>query len=387
MAEVFVNDKAKADEAAQNGDLAVVTAFLEQYAGHMHFQAPWYAEAGCDWSQDAGFNAKQLVKHKHWFKSWDDYANFREQLDTNAEVQRFEAATDAIYRGDPPALKQLLNEDPELVKRRSLRGHHATLLNYVGANGVEGWRQKTPSNAVEIAQLLLDAGSEVDTWGDMYGGTSTLGLVATSVHPVKVGLQRPLMELLIAHGADPNHAIAPDYTEGLLLVACIRNGRYEPIHYLAERGAKVDMEAAGALGDLVKAQALFETASAEKRARSLCWACQYGHFNVATFLFSQGLSVNTAVDGTTPLLSAAFEGQLAVVRWLLDLGADMEAVNDYGGTALGQTLWCLYNHRQPDHPAIMELLLERGSVIKDDWQTYIDEVRKEHGPARYDTTS
>jgi hypothetical protein len=34
------------------------------------------------------------------------------------------------------------------------------LLIYVGANGVEDERQRTPANVVEIAQMLLDA--EVD---------------------------------------------------------------------------------------------------------------------------------------------------------------------------------------------------------------------------------
>jgi hypothetical protein len=33
-------------------------------------------------------------------------------------------------------------------------------LHYIGANGVEGERQKTPANAVEVARILLDAGAE-----------------------------------------------------------------------------------------------------------------------------------------------------------------------------------------------------------------------------------
>jgi len=40
-----------------------------------------------------------------------------------------------------------------------MRRHHATLLHYVGANGIESFRQKTPANAVDIARLLLDAGA------------------------------------------------------------------------------------------------------------------------------------------------------------------------------------------------------------------------------------
>jgi len=71
---------------------------------------------------------------------------------------------------------------------RSTRDHHSTLLHYVSANGVEDFRQKTPPNIVEITNLLLDAGAEVDAESDAYGGgCTTLGLVATSVHPEQAG--------------------------------------------------------------------------------------------------------------------------------------------------------------------------------------------------------
>jgi hypothetical protein len=52
-------------------------------------------------------------------------------------------------------------------------------LIYVGVNGVEDERQRTPANAGEIVQVLLDAGAEADQYG---GGVTTLGLAATSVH-------------------------------------------------------------------------------------------------------------------------------------------------------------------------------------------------------------
>jgi hypothetical protein len=376
MAEIPVDEKAQADLAAENGDLAGVIAFLEKYHGHPHFGAPWYAEAGCDWSKDLEFNARQLIKHKHWFDTWEDYADFQQQIKTNTQLHQFEIAADAIIRGNTETLKTLLTLNPGLIHMRSSRHHHSTLLNYVGANGVEGWRQKTLKNAVAITKILLDAGAEIDASGKMYRGTTTLGLVATSVHPVRTGVQEELMDMLIAHGADPNRAVAPDYTEGLLILACIYNGRYEPIHYLARHGAQVDLEAAGALGDLAKVKALFSGGSIDKRALSLCWACQYGHTPVVDFLLGQGLSVNTAINGTTPLLSAAFEGQLDLVIRLLELGADIEAENDHGGSALGQTLWCLYHHRKPAHPKIMELLIERGAKIEADWQSYIDEQRQ-----------
>jgi hypothetical protein len=85
---------------------------------------------------------------------------------------------------------------------RSQRTHHALLLHYVAANGVEDFRQKTPSNIVEIAKLLLDAGPEVNAESNAYGGGSTaLGLVATRVHPERAEVQEVLMQILLDHGA------------------------------------------------------------------------------------------------------------------------------------------------------------------------------------------
>jgi hypothetical protein len=382
MAEIPVNEKEQVDQAAERGDMPMVVAFLEKYRGHPHFNAPWYAEAGCDWTKDTVFNARQLIKHKHWFATWQDYTDFRARLETDAHLRRFEQAADATMLGEKDRLKLLLRQDPELIRMRSHRDHHSTLLNYVGANGIEEWRQRTPKNAVEIARLLLNAGAEVDSWGDMYGGTSTLGLVATSVHPVRTGIQQELMAILIRYGADPNHAVAPSYTGGNLILACLHNGRGEPIQYLASKGADVDLEGAGGLGDLDKVKSYFtntaeltDASLAVKRDGCLIWACVYGHRSVVEFLLAHGCSVNTAWDQTTPLHSAAYGGQLELVKYLLEQGAPMEALNAYGGTVLGTTLWSLYNARKPAHLEIMETLIAAGAHIHQGWEDYIRELR------------
>src|SRR6185436_6709639 len=88
-------------------------------------------------------------------------------------VAKFETVADAICNGDVKTLKRLLAEEPQLIHSRSTREHKATLLHYVSANGVEGYRQKTPRNIVEITKVLLDAGAEVDAEADVYGGGST----------------------------------------------------------------------------------------------------------------------------------------------------------------------------------------------------------------------
>ena len=50
---------------------------------------------------------------------------------------RFEAAADAVFRGNLAVLKTLFDAHPELASARSTRPHRCTLLHYLGANGFE----------------------------------------------------------------------------------------------------------------------------------------------------------------------------------------------------------------------------------------------------------
>lgn len=383
MSEITKEQQQVAHLAARSGNLMLLADFLHKHNGYPQL-AHWYNSAGYLPENTDEENARRIIAHIHYFDSWNDYKKNQNSLEQDISLQQFEQAVDAVVSGDVPKLKQLLAQNPALIQMRSARNHHSTLLNYVGANGFENYRQKTPINIVEIAEILLNAGAEIDSWGDMYGGTSTLGLVATSLHPVIAGVQEELMDFLIRHGADPNHAVAPDYTDGNLILACLHNGRGEPIHYLASKGAEVDLEGAGGLGDLEKVKSYFnpdgelvDPKLAVKRDGSLIWAAVYGHRPIIEFLLEHGCDINTKWDATTPLHSAAFGGQLELVRLLLDKGADMELHNQYGGTVLGTTLWALYNARKPDHLKIMEMLIAAGALT-DTLQVYIDQMRREN---------
>jgi hypothetical protein len=160
-------------------------------------------------------DAQSVVARWYGFDGWPKLAEFVEAVTREASlVWQFESAVEAIITGDVATLKSLVRANSELVRARSTREHQATLLHYVGANGIEGYRQKSPKNAVKVAEVLLKAGAEVDADLD-YGstgrrlypervGSTTLGMVATSVHPAAAGVQIALLETLVDAGASVN---------------------------------------------------------------------------------------------------------------------------------------------------------------------------------------
>ncbi len=83
----------------------------------------------------------------------------------------------------------------------------------------------------------MDAGAEVNAEADVYGGgATTLGLVATSVHPFRAGVQNPLMQMLLDHGAEIEHVTSAGNRHRAVKGA-LANGRAEAAVFLADHGA------------------------------------------------------------------------------------------------------------------------------------------------------
>lgn len=109
----------------------------------------------------------------------------------------FEDAVDELIAGRREDIARRLRSTPDLVRMRSHYGHRSTLLHYLGANGVETHRQKTPRNAADLARLLISRGAEVSAEADMYGGGQTAhALAATSAHPAEAGVAEALCRVL-----------------------------------------------------------------------------------------------------------------------------------------------------------------------------------------------
>lgn len=312
--------------------------------------------------------AQFVIARTHGFESWPKFATHLEAIArANSEVGHFEQAADAIVTGDATTLTRLLKKHPDLPRARSTRRHNATLLHYVAANGIEDYRQKTPQNIVQITKLLLDSGADVNAIADLYGGSTTLSLTATSAHPERAGVQDALLQLLLDRGA----TLDEKSPSGGIVNACLANGRASAAEFLANRGAALDLEAAAGLGRLDIVKAFFGKSTApestvinQKKLRGFLWACEYGRNEVVDFLLNQGIPVQTqAKTGQTALHWAVIGGHNDTIALLLSRGAELKAKNMYGGTALGQALWsAAHADSKIDYTHIIDLLKEHGAT-------------------------
>ena len=303
------------------------------------------------------------------FRDWDALAAFVAEVEApGSATQQFETAVEAVIAGDANALRTMLLRDPALVRARSTRitchdpaVHAATLLHYLGANGVEGYRQRSPDNAVETARLLLDSGAEVDALAGLYGGQcTTLSLLISSTPPADAGVQVPLVNTLLDYGAAPD-GVGDSQWKSPMFTALVF-GFSDAAAAVAARGATVDTLAiAAGLGRVDDCAHMLPAATADDRHRAIALAAINDRVDVVALLLDADVDPNRLnPDGMhshqTPLHGAALAGQLALVRLLVERGARMDIPDTlWQSTALG---WA--EHAGQD--AVMEYLRTKGAA-------------------------
>jgi ankyrin repeat protein len=269
---------------------------------------------------------------------------------------KFRPAMAAIVAGDLETFKALIKEDPTLATSRSSRSH-PTLLQCVALDG------KDKPNNVEMAQVLIDAGAELN---------EPL-IAACSMN------NRAIAQLLLDQGG------AIDGTGGWSpLEEALYWNSQDVLALLLERGAAVQnlriaaglgrtdliagyFNADGSLkpeageinwpwGDLktIKCSSLGPSVKQGLADRVNEWsqdheavinnafvyACMHGHIDAAELLLQHGAEINAIPGGFdfagTGLHYAALNGHRAMVDFLLRKGADREVKDTkVGSTAAG----------------------------------------------------
>lgn len=154
-------------------------------------------------------------------------------------------------------------------------------------------------------ELLLERGASLEVGTDR--GATPLMLAAW------YGVDDSAAGLLLDRGADPNARAQADGMTPLL--RAVRSGKLGLVRRLVAAGASPDAAAADG-----------ETA--------LHLATTAGDAPMAALLLELGAEVDARCDSCTPLLWAAHDGEDGLVRLLLAHGADPDAVDDDGMTAL-----------------------------------------------------
>jgi hypothetical protein len=384
-----------AEEAIVAADVATLDRLLQAHGKMFRSEQPqstWFGGLTPDYSTG---DAREIIAREHFFESWNAFEAFRKDLaDSTSGVAEFERAVDAIVTGDEDGLRRQLQANPQLIHARSRRTHHSMLLHYVGVNGVESWRQRPVKSAVRIAEILLDARAEIDATADMYkGGCTTLGLIATSIHPKTAGVLRPLIDLFLARGARIDAAGAGNAHS--FVNGCLANGRPEAAEYLASLGAPLDLEGAAGVGRLDLVQTYFDAdgalgrgATPAQRDAGFMWACEYGRTAAVDFLIEHGVDVNvvTGPHGPTGLHWAATGGHVETVKALLRRRPKVDARDSsFNGTPLGWALHGWWVHR--DDPErrepfyeIAALLVAAGAPVERSW---LKDENKEDDPRMF----
>jgi ankyrin repeat protein len=169
---------------------------------------------------------------------------------------------------------------------------------------------------------------------------------------------RDLVSDLLERGADVN---APDDAGTTPLMQAALNADLPMVELLLARGADPRFEAANgasallrAVHDPAKVKLLLQHGAPVRPNSVVLAALVPGSAQTVRLLLEHGGDANAAIGGFTALMAAASSGDLDTVSRLLEHGAQVNAQRDDGTTAL----YCAVEFR---NEAIVERLLDRGA--------------------------
>jgi ankyrin repeat protein len=345
-------------EAWRSGDPGAVRVFRTRHPRFLDPETPWLpkriADAEATREPIDIADARLASARCYDFLDWPHLTRHADSVnESDSPAARFESAVEAVISGDITTLGSLLRGHPGLARARSTRVTHfdppvhgATLLHYVAANGVESYRQRTPPNAVDVAETLLEAGADVDALAGMYGGQhTTMSMLVSSSPPAEAGVQVALIDTLVEAGASVEPRGTGAWSSPLMTALAF--GFTDAAAVLVRHGARVEtLPVAAGLGRLDVARHWLAGATGEERHRALALAAQQGHVDILRLLLDAGedpdrYNPEGHHSHSTPLHQAVSSGRDAVVRLLVERGARLD-IRDriYDSTPLEWAVHC-----------------------------------------------
>ncbi|KAH8813964.1 hypothetical protein DL96DRAFT_1685224 [Flagelloscypha sp. PMI_526] len=250
----------------------------------------------------------------------------------------------------------------------TLAGSHAEVFHTLFSRGADAssvWRgvgllcYAAESGPVQIVELFIDKGADVNTQGGEYG--SALQAAAIKGH-------YDIVHLLVEKGADVNMQ-GGHY--GSALVAAAFHGKDTVAQYLIEKGADLNIQAelfgsalqlAAHVGNDTMVRSLVEKGADVNMyggmyGTPLHEAAQLGNVTVVRYLIAKGADVNLqAGEYGSALQAAAYKGHYAVVQFLVETGADVNMQAGQYGTALVAAV-------VKGNDTVAQYLIERGANV------------------------
>jgi ankyrin repeat protein len=262
-------------------------------------------------------DAQLVIASEYGFSSWSKLQSHVKTLEENSTIAEVVASLrGAAGRGDLARLNTLLDAHSELIDERGGEGVRTAL------------HQAVFGNSEAAVKLLLERGANPN-----------IRCEGDNAYPLHFAVEKnrvPIIHLLVEHGADTIGE--GDYHELAVIGWATAWEHFHPdpetVAYLLDHGARHNIFSAVSMGDVETVRGLIARQPSDLERR-----------------------MNGSRMRPMPLHLAVIQRQPAVVRTLLDLGANLECLDEAGFTPL-------------DHAAllgasdIIPMLIDAGAELR-----------------------
>jgi ankyrin repeat protein len=289
-------------------------------------------------------SAEQVATIKAWIDQGAEWPDaLANEVDLPPLNPKAVSMVDALHAGDLKTFMQFVAEDPALLNARGPEGSTpfmyavlysdaATVEQLLKKGADPNLRNDAKATALmwaatnlEKTRILLAHGAEVNARSD----DARTPLMIAAGHPGGT----PIIKLLLSHGADPNPTQNPRAENSPLILAALAADP-ESMQLLIDRGADVKDAGGPALSMAITTD---------------CRKC-------VDVLVAQNLDKDAYTSAL--LRAASLSDDVSIIRLLLDHGAEVNAVDPFGRTAL---MNAVVSEALPLDA--VKLLIERGADI------------------------